>query len=111
MSKKTDTVRYSLDVVNPPALTPQQQAELVALRVLPDEAIDCSDIPELTEEVWKKAKPVVGRFYRPVKQQVTVRIDADVLAWLKADGQGYQTRLNDVLRKAMDQKLQPTQTP
>ncbi|MGB0848890.1 MAG: BrnA antitoxin family protein, partial [Thiolinea sp.] len=43
--------------------------------------------------------------YRPIKQQVTVRIDTDVLAWLKTDGKGYQTRLNRVLRKAMDQEL------
>ena len=57
----------------------------------------------ITEETWKNAKPVVGRFYRPIKQQVTVRIDADVLAWLKSGGKGYQTRLNDVLRQAMNQ--------
>lgn len=105
MSKKTNTVRHTLDIANPPELTKQQQAELEALKAMPDEAIDCSDIPEITEEVWKNAKPVVGRFYRPIKQQVTVRIDADVLAWLKADGKGYQTRLNDVLRKVMDESL------
>jgi uncharacterized protein (DUF4415 family) len=66
---------------------------------MPDEEIDFSDIPELTEEAWKNA--VVGKFYRPVKQQVTVRIDADVLAWLQSAGAGYQTRLNQLLRDAM----------
>lgn len=93
-----------MDPANPPPLTESQQAELEALQ---DRPIDCSDIPEITEEAWRQAKPVVGRFYRPIKQQVTVRIDTDVLAWLKTDGKGYQTRLNRVLRKAMDQELDP----
>ena len=66
---------------------------------MPDEEIDFSDIPELTEEAWKNA--VVGKFYRPVKQQVTVRIDAEVLAWLQSAGAGYKTRLNQLLRDAM----------
>ena len=101
MSKKTNTIRHSIDPANPPVLTRAQKAELEALQALPDEAIDYSDIPEVAAEAWRQAKPVVGRFYRPIKQQVTVRIDADVLAWLKADGKGYQTRLNKVLREAM----------
>ncbi len=42
-----------------------------------------------------------GRFWRPVKEQVTTRIDADVLAWLKASGKGYQSRINAILREAM----------
>lgn len=66
---------------------------------MPDEEIDFSDIPETTAEMWKNAE--VGKFYRPVKKQVTVRIDADILAWLQADGAGYQTRLNQLLREAM----------
>ncbi|MGB1257961.1 MAG: BrnA antitoxin family protein [Thiolinea sp.] len=94
-----------MDPTNPPPLTESQQTELKRLQEKSDESIDCSDIPEITEEAWRQAKPVVGRFYRPIKQQVTVRIDADVLAWLKTDGKGYQTRLNHVLRKAMDQEL------
>ena len=94
-----------MDPTNPPQLTESQQTELKRLQEKSDESIDCIDIPEITEEAWRQAKPVVGRFYRPIKQQVTVRIDADVLAWLKTDGKGYQTRLNHVLRKAMDQEL------
>ncbi|OQX11065.1 MAG: toxin-antitoxin system, antitoxin component [Thiothrix lacustris] len=66
---------------------------------MPDEEIDFSDIPETTEAMWKNA--VVGKFYRPIKKQVTVRIDADILAWLQSNGAGYQTRLNQVLREAM----------
>lgn len=48
-----------------------------------------------------------GRFYRPVKQQLTVRIDAYVLEWLKGQGRGYQSRLNEILRAAMLDKLRP----
>ncbi len=42
-----------------------------------------------------------GRWYRPVKEPITVRLDSDVVAWFKADGHGYQTRINDALRKVM----------
>jgi len=74
--------------------------ELAALAGKSDEDIDYSDIPATKDEDWVGA--VRGRFYRPVKQQLTVRIDADVLAWLKKDGdKGYQKRLNAVLRGAM----------
>ncbi|QQZ27335.1 BrnA antitoxin family protein [Thiothrix subterranea] len=66
---------------------------------MPDEEIDFSDIPKTTAEMWKNAE--VGKFYRPVKKQGTVRIDADILAWLQSDGAGYQTRLNQLLRDAM----------
>jgi uncharacterized protein (DUF4415 family) len=65
---------------------------------MPDEEIDYSDIPEVLD--WSKA--VVGKFYRPVKESLTIRLDADVLAWLKSQGSGYQTRINSLLRKAMD---------
>jgi uncharacterized protein (DUF4415 family) len=49
---------------------------------------------------WSKA--VVGKFYRPVKESLTIRIDADILAWLRAQGKGYQTRINALLREALD---------
>jgi uncharacterized protein (DUF4415 family) len=65
----------------------------------PDSKIDYSDIPELTEDFWQNA--VKGRFYRPVKEQVTVRLDSDVIAWLRKKGAGYQTRMNALLRSAM----------
>ena len=76
--------------------------ELAALAAMSDDDIDFSDIPELTDEEWSRA--VRGKFYRPVKQQLTVRIDADVLDWLKrqtASGRGYQSRMNQILRAAM----------
>lgn len=75
------------------------QEDLDHLKKLRDEDIDLSDIPELTDTFWENAER--GKFYRPRKQQITVKIDADVLAWLKADGKGYQTRLNRILRQTM----------
>jgi uncharacterized protein (DUF4415 family) len=99
--KKTDakTVRYDVDLANLPPLTEKQKAELTALAEMPDSEIDYSDIPELTEGQFQNA--VRGRFYRPVKQQITARVDADVLAWLKAQGKGYQARMNAILRREM----------
>lgn len=69
------------------------------INAIKDEDIDLTDIPALTDDFWENA--VVGRFYRPKKQQITVNIDADVLAWLKSAGRGYQTRLNAILRDSM----------
>ena len=81
--------------------TAEKRAEEIAvLAAMPDEEIDTSDIPEITD--WSKA--VVGRFYRPVKETVTIRLDADVLDWLKQGGKGYQTRVNTIRRAVMEQK-------
>jgi uncharacterized protein (DUF4415 family) len=74
--------------------------ELAALARMPDDKIDLSDAPEVRE--WRGA--VVGKFYRPIKRPVTIRVDADVLAWLKRQGRGYQTRINKLLREAMEGK-------
>lgn len=79
-------------------VTEEQSAELKALADMPDEQIDLSDIPEITD--WSGA--AVGKFYRPVKEAVTVRLDADVVHWLKREGKGYQTRLNAILRREME---------
>jgi uncharacterized protein (DUF4415 family) len=79
-------------------LTREQRAELKRLAALPDDAIDTSDAPELLD--WSGAKR--GLFYRPVKQQLTLRLDADVVAWFKAhttSAEGYQTRINRALRE------------
>jgi uncharacterized protein (DUF4415 family) len=79
-------------------LTREQLAELKSLADLPDDAIDTSDAPQLLD--WSGAKR--GLFYRPVKQQLTLRLDADVVAWFKkhtTDGEGYQTRINRALRE------------
>ena len=73
--------------------------ELAALAAKPEGAIDFSDLPATQRKDWQGAQR--GKFYRPIKQQLTVRVDADVLEWLKSQGCGYQSRLNDILRNAM----------
>ncbi|TXM90092.1 cytoplasmic protein [Methylobacterium sp. WL30] len=95
----TKLVSYEIDLANPPTLSEAQTAELEALAAKPDAEIDHSDIPTLTEAFWQNA--VRNPFYRPVKTSTTVRIDADVLGWLRAPGRGYQTRINAILRREM----------
>jgi uncharacterized protein (DUF4415 family) len=83
--------------------THRQAAELKSLTALPDEDIDTSEAPELLD--WSGAKR--GLFYRPVKQQLTLRLDADVVAWFKKQtrsGKGYQTRINRALREYVQQR-------
>ncbi|MBK1885458.1 BrnA antitoxin family protein [Marinobacter sp. DY40_1A1] len=70
------------------------------LAEIEDEAIDTSDIAELDDEFFKKAELRV-----PAKQPVTLRIDEDVLVWLKAQGKGYQTRINKLLRQYMESQV------
>jgi uncharacterized protein (DUF4415 family) len=111
MTEKGLVVR-ELDPNAPPRpFTPEEQAQLAALREAQerDDPVDYSDIPPLDEAFWRAAKP--NPFFRPAKEQVTVRLDADVLAWLRADGRGYQTRLNDVLREAMLREAPPSSAP
>ncbi len=100
---KSKIVRYTWESL--PPLTDRQKAELAALAELPDEQIDVSDVPETTDEQWKNA--IRGRFYKPLKRQITARIDLDVLAWLKAPGKGYQARLNAILRREMLARRKP----
>jgi uncharacterized protein (DUF4415 family) len=80
-------------------LSGKQKSGLKKLAQRPDSQIDFSDIPELTEKFWLNA--VRNPFYRPVKKQLTLRLDADVIAWLRRQGKGYQTRANALLRAAM----------
>ena len=63
-----------------------------------DEDIDYSDIPELDDEFFARATQI----WPPLKQQLTIRLDEDVLKWLKSNGPGYQTRINLILRAAME---------
>ena len=79
-------------------LTAEQRKKLKSLATRPDREIDLSDIPEIQE---LPSDAVIGKFYRPKKESVTIRIDADVLVWLKASGEGYQTRINGYLRRLM----------
>lgn len=97
------TVRREFDPANPPRLTASQKAELKVLKDRPDSAIDQSDIPELTEKFWRNAAR--NPYYRPIKQQLTLRLDADVVAWFKRnakEGRGYQTRINRALREYVE---------
>jgi len=89
--------------LNEHRLTEKDKRELAELAARPDSEIDYSDIPPLTEKFWKSA--IRNPWYKPRKQQVTLRIDADVLAWLRRDGKGYQSRLNTLLRNAMIAQL------
>jgi uncharacterized protein (DUF4415 family) len=90
-------VRYKQSEL--PPLTEARKAELRALAQMPDSSIDFSDIPALDEKFWLNAVP--NPFFKPIKTHASVRIDADVMAWLKSQGKGYQTRINSILREAM----------
>ena len=67
-----------------------------------DEDIDLSDAPEITPEMFARAVVRRGLTPRPGKQQITIRLDADVLKWFRAQGEGYQTRINSLLRAYME---------
>ena len=83
-----------------PKLSAENRKQLQKLAARPDREIDLTDIPEI-QEIPSDA--VIGRFYRPKKTIVTIRLDADVVAWIKASGEGYQTRINAYLRQMMQQ--------
>ena len=78
-------------------LNKEQRRDIAAIAAMKDEDIDFSDIPLVLD--WSGAE--VGKFYRPPKKAITIRLDTDVLDWLKGYGRGYQTRVNLLLRHAM----------
>src|ERR1700756_24259 len=78
-------------------LTKEQKRDIKAIAAKRDQDIDFSDAPPVPD--WSGAE--IGKFYRPKKKPVTMRLDSDVIAWLKADGRGYQTKANWLLRSAM----------
>jgi uncharacterized protein (DUF4415 family) len=78
-------------------LTREQERDIRAIAAKRDKDIDFSDAPPVVD--WNGAE--IAKFYRPRKQPVTMRLDADIIAWLKADGPGYQSRANGLLRHAM----------
>lgn len=83
-------------------LSAAQQGELDALAALPDEKINTAALPE--QKDWNGAQR--GLFFRPVKTQLTLRIDADLIHWFKTHvptGEGYQTRINRALREYVTQ--------
>jgi uncharacterized protein (DUF4415 family) len=83
---------------NSSSLTPAQKAELDALVALPDDRINTQDVPEQRD--WSGARR--GVFYRPIKKQLTLRLDSDLIAWFRErapNGEGYQTSINRALRE------------
>ncbi len=79
--------------------TPAMRRHLQKLASRPDSEIDLTEMPEITADFFKGA--IKNPYYRPLKEQVTVRLDSDIIAWLKKKGAGYQTRMNALLRAAM----------
>lgn len=94
-SSSTGTVRFRLDPENPPQMTEEQKR---ALRELRDEDIDLSDIPELTSG-WRRVSELIPPGN---KEQITLRLDADVLQFFKSTGRRYQSRINAALREYMN---------
>jgi uncharacterized protein (DUF4415 family) len=90
-------VRISQKDIKP--LTAVEIAHLERMAARPDSEIDLTDMPEWTETDFKSA--IRGKYYRPIKRQITARVDADVLEWLKSQGRGYQSRINAILRREM----------
>ena len=88
--------------LKPPFARELTRRELAGLK---DEDIDFSDIPEITDEMWKNA--VVMRPEDWTKRQLTLRLDPDIIDFFKAQGKGYQTRMNDVLRVYVDAVKKP----
>ena len=76
----------------------RSKKSLRAVKYLPEKEINLDDIPEVRD--WDGA--VRGRFYRPIKKAVSLRLDADVLAWFKARSEKYQSKINQVLREYMN---------
>lgn len=92
------TVTFELK--NKKLMTEEERRRLLDIR---DEDIDYSDIAQIPDNFADEA--VRGLLYRPVKKSISIRIDADVLIWLKSQGKGYQTRINTILRQAMLKEL------
>jgi uncharacterized protein (DUF4415 family) len=89
-------------------LTAAQRAELEALAALPGDRIDVKDIPEVRG--WTGAQR--GLLFRPIKKQLTLRIDADIISWFRSaavKGEGYQTRINRALREYLNRHARQSQ--
>lgn len=95
--KDSNTAKRTLDLNNPPRLSAEQRARLDAIASMPDGQIDYSDAPNLPNAVWVKAVEMPH-----TKQQITLRLDADVLDFFKHSGKRYQTRINAVLRSYVE---------
>lgn len=97
-TKESNIVKRTLDLKKPPLLSAEQKARLDAVALMPDEQIDYSDAPYLPEAVWMKAAAELPL----TKQQITLRLDAEVLNFFKHTGKQYQSRINAVLRSYVE---------
>jgi uncharacterized protein (DUF4415 family) len=95
-SEATGLVTYRLDPDNPPVLTAEERQAWEELKAMPDEAIDFSDIPLQTGGGWRRVSELVPA---ENKQQITLRLDADLIAFFRATGRRYQSRINAALRE------------
>lgn len=95
----TNIMRSRIDLTQLPPLSEEEKLALKRLSAVPNSEINLADMPELTDEFFQNA--VKNPFYKPKKISTTIRLDADVLNWLKSQGKGYQTRINEILRTAM----------
>ena len=92
------TIKRTLDLKHPAPLTTEQKARLDAVAAMPDTQIDYSDAPYLSDAVWMKAADKLPH----TKQQITLRLDAEVMEFFKSTGKRYQSRINAVLRSYVD---------
>ncbi len=97
-TKESTIVKRTLDLDKPPRLSAEQKARLDAVAAMPDDQIDYSDAPSLPDAVWMKAAAALP----DTKQQITLRLDADVLEFFKHTGKRYQSRINAVLRSYVE---------
>lgn len=88
--------------MNKTPITEQSLTDWDRLDAMKDDDIDLSDVPEITPEMFAKAVVRRGLKRVPTKQQITIRVDDDVLRWFRAQGDGYQTRINALLRAYME---------
>lgn len=94
-----NTVKFKLDPNKPAQLTAKQRERLAAVAAMPDAEIDYCDIPRQTGKVqWSRPGALVSP---ENKQQVTLRLDSDVLNFFKETGKRYQSRINAALREYM----------
>jgi uncharacterized protein (DUF4415 family) len=100
-------VRFEIERTNPFQLAAAKTEKRAPLKTRPADAIESSNIPPPGDAVSKNA--ALNPLYRPKKTSTTVRIDTDVLLWLRAHGKGYQSRINAILRRAMIASLPSTE--
>jgi uncharacterized protein (DUF4415 family) len=93
-SDTTGLVTYRLDPDNPPTLTPEERQAWEEAKAMPDEEIDLSDMPERITG-WRRVSDLIPA---ENKQQITLRLDADVIEFFRSTGRRYQSRINAALR-------------